>query len=254
MRTYLAFCKKEFQENWRTYRLLSMIAVFVALGIMNPLTAKLIPTLLNGMDMGGVILEMPDPVALDSWAQYFSNISQLGMLALIIVFCGLTANEFAKGTLINVLTKGLTRHTVILAKFTVASLIWTLSYLIAFGVTWAYTIYFWGYETLPHIVVTFISPWVFGLLMIGCLMLGGIAMSGIYGALLAAGGVVIVLNLLNLSPAVHRYNPVTLAGGTYGLLAGTSTPGDFIPALWICAGATVAIVVGCVLTFDRKQL
>ena len=47
MRGYLAFVKKEFMEIIRTYKLVVLGAIFLILGIMNPLTAKLTPTLLS---------------------------------------------------------------------------------------------------------------------------------------------------------------------------------------------------------------
>ena len=94
---------------------------------------------------------------------FFSNISQMGVLTLVIVFAGVMANEFNKGTLINILTKGMKRSTVILSKFTVSSIIWAMSYLLSFAVAYAYTANFWGIETLPHAFLAFASPFVCGL-------------------------------------------------------------------------------------------
>ncbi|MCL2783814.1 MAG: hypothetical protein FWD80_07615, partial [Propionibacteriaceae bacterium] len=215
MKTFTTFASKELLESLRTYRLWIMLVVFLALGILSPLTAKLLPALLNGADMGdGVILHMPDPTAMDAWTQFFKNVSQLGGLVLVIVFCGITATEFSRGTLINILTKGVARSTVVLAKFAVAALIWTLSYAVTLGTTLSYVAYFWGLDGMHYTLLAFISPWLFGLLMLALLILGGILVGNIYGALLAAGGVVIVLNIIGIAPKTAKYNPVSLAGGT----------------------------------------
>ena len=255
MKAYLAFCRKELLESWRTWRLIIMLAAFVIFGILSPATAKLLPVLLNGADMGGgAILHLPTPTALDSWTQFFKNIGQMGMLVVVIVFSGIVANELSRGTLINMLTKGMRRSTVILAKFSVAAALWTLSYGVCLGVAYAYTAYYWPGKALPHMMLAFAAPWVFGLLLIALLILGGVAFKTLYGSLLVTGGAVVAMNLLNLIPKFAKYNPVSLASGTLGLLSKQNVPGDFLPALWICLALTAALIAASVLIFDRKEL
>jgi len=254
MKAFVSFCKKEFTESMRTYKFIIMLTVFVILGIMNPFAAKLLPDILNGTDMGGMIIQMPEPAAIDSWAQFFSNMGQIGFLTLIIVFCGIMSNELSKGTLVNILTKGMKRRTVIFSKITVAVLIWTLCYCVSLGVTWAYTAYFWGNDAIPHAFLAFVCPWVYGLLMLALMILGGICFRSFYGSLLLTGGAVVVMSLLNIIPKIQKYNPVSLAGGTLGLISEQKVPGDFIPALVICASLTALLVAGSVVIFDRKQI
>ena len=255
MRAFAAFTKKEFTENLRTYKLLILAAVMVALGIMSPLVAKIMPDLLSGVDLGGgIILTMPEPVATDSWAQFFSNVAQMGMLALIITFCGIMSGELSKGTLINLLTKGMKRHTVILSKFLSASVIWLLSYLLCLAVCYAYTYYFWPDYAPNDALLVFSSVWLFGEMMIAVLIFGGAAFGSFYGGLLTCGGVVIALNLLNILPKVRRFNPVTLAGGTLELLLGTKTAADFMPAMYICAGAVVFLIIASIVIFNKKKV
>jgi ABC-2 type transport system permease protein len=255
MRAYLAVCRKEFLESWRTYRLVILVVVFLFFGLLNVFTAKLMPDLLSGIDLGGgAVIQMPPATALDAWAQFFKNTSQMGLIVVVIVFCGLTAGEFSRGTLVNVLTKGLTRPSVVLAKFSVATLLWTLSFLVSLGVTWGYAVYFWGYGPLPHAAFAFICLWAFTVLIIALLILGGILFGSIPGALGVAIVTVIVLNLVNLAPGAHRFNPVSLAGGTVGLVNAQNTISDFLPALLICLAGIVAAMTASILVFNRKQM
>ena len=255
MKAWLALCKKELLESWRTYRLVIMAAVFVLFGILSPATAKLLPKLLDGTDMGGgVIIHMPAPTAMDAWTQFFKNVGQMGMLVVVIVFCGIIATELSRGTLINLLSKGVRRSTIILAKFTVASGIWAISYLVCLGVCYGYTAYYWPGKVLPHAALAFVAPWVFGLLLIALLILGGVSFKTLYGSLLTCGGVIVAMNLIGLIPQSARYNPVTLSAGTLELLTKAKAPSDFIPALAICLALTIALIVASILTFNRKQL
>ncbi|MCL2735459.1 MAG: hypothetical protein FWD75_02370 [Propionibacteriaceae bacterium] len=255
MTSYVSFCKKEVLESWRTYRLVIMLVAFIALGVLSPLLAKLLPDLLSGTDLGnGIILQMPPATALDSWTQYFKNIGQMGVLILVIVFCGVTGTELSKGTLTTILAKGMRRSTVILAKFSVATVIWTLSFVVSLAVTYAYTVYYWGSGPLPHALLAFGSLWVFGVLLIACMVLGGILLSTIYGALVAVAVVVVAGNLVALSPATAPYNPISLAGGTVALLDGSKTTGDFLPAVWISLALILVLLGASVAVFDKKQV
>ena len=256
MRAFFAFLKKELLESWRTYKLIVMAATFIFLGILSPLTALIFPDLLSRMmeTSGIVIAEIPEATAFDSWMQFFGNIAQLGMIILIIVFSGIMANEFSKGTLVNVLTKGMKRHTVIAAKFSAAMMIWTVCYLLSFAVAYGYTSFLWEDNVMQHAFLAFAGPWSFGVMMIALLFLGGIWFKTFFGSLLFGGGSVIVMLLLGIIPQAERYNPISIAGGTVMLLNGTSVPADVLPALIVCIAATVTLMVGSVLLFKKKQV
>ena len=253
MRAYLAFTKKEFTESVRTYKLIIMLAAFLLFGIMSPVFAKIIPDLLKNLG-GELAITVHVPTAMDSWAQFFKNVGQMGMIVVVIVFAGIMANEFSHSTLINILTKGMKRYTIILSKFTMAAVIWTLSYLLCIGVTAAYTAYFWEALEMHHIFLAFFSLWLFGVLLITLLILGGTLFKTFSGSLLLCGGAVVVMSLLSISPALQKYNPITLSGGSLALLSGQKAAADFIPALIICSLLIFILMASSMMVFNKKQL
>ncbi|GHU54108.1 ABC transporter permease [Clostridia bacterium] len=254
MRAYLAFTKKEFIENLRTYKLLILLAVFLLFGVMSPLVAKLVPEIMQNLGIGGIKITLPEATAMDSWVQFFKNVGQIGLLVLAVVFAGIMSNEFSRGTLVNVLTKGLKRHTVIFSKLTAAALIWTMSYLLCLAVTYGYTVYFWDMGELQHVFLAFFSMWLFGLLLVVLLILGGTLFKTFIGSLLLAGGAVVAMTLLNISPKIQKYNPVTLCGDNTALLTGVKNASDFVPAVIICIALVVVLTTVSVVVFDRKQI
>ena len=135
MTGYGAFVKKEFMEFYRSHKLLIILAVFLLLGMMNPLTAKITPQLVENFMPEGMIVNLGEPTALDSWMQFYKNVPQLGLVVLVILFSGMMSQEYSKGTLINMLTKGLARRSVILSKLTVALVMWTAAYVICTGIS-----------------------------------------------------------------------------------------------------------------------
>jgi ABC-2 type transport system permease protein len=254
MKAYLAFTKKEFMEHLRTYKLFIMLVVFLLFGFMSPALAKVMPDILKTAVPSGMTINIPTPTAFDSWGQFFKNVGQMGMLVLVIVFCGIMANEFSRGTLINMLTKGLKRSTVIMSKFTTATIIWTLSYLLCFFITYCYTAYFWKMDGMNHVFLTFFSLWLFGVLLITLVIFGGVLFKNIYGSLLLTGGAVAVLALINIAPKLQKYNPIILSSDNMALLRGQKAVSDFMPAVIICAALIIVLLAGSVLVFNKKHV
>lgn len=102
MRGYVAFTKKEVLENVRIFKMLILFFIFFIFGMMSPLMAKLMPEILSQMPIEGVTIILSEPTASDSYMQFFKNITQMGMIILILVFSGTLTQELNRGTLINI--------------------------------------------------------------------------------------------------------------------------------------------------------
>ena len=252
MKAFVAFCKKEWTESLRTYKLIVMLAAFALFGLMSPLIARMLPDILSGSDLGGLVILLPEPTAMDSWTQFFNNVGQMGVVVLVIVFCGITANDLGKGTLVNILTKGMKRRTVLFSKVAMATVLWTASYGLSLAVAYAYTVYFWGHSALSHAFFAFTGPWAYGLLLIALMVLGGICFKNLYGTLGLAGGAVGAMSLLNIVPQARQFNPASLSGDVLHLLNGQKVPGDFVPALVLCLALSVLCIAGSWWIFDHR--
>lgn len=254
MSAFRAFFKKELCEAARTHKLTVMGLLFLLFGIMNPLTAKLLPDILSSVMPAGMSITLPAPSATDSWAQFLKNIPQMGLIVLVILFGGIMANELSRGTLTHLLTKGLSRKTVILAKFAVAALIWTAAYALCFGVTYVYTVYFWPMDRVQSLLVSSVGLWVFGLLLLSTLPLGGVLFRSGYGCLLLTGALVVVLYLLNILPVLQPYNPVMLSSDNMTLLTSQRSADDFTAPMLVSVGLITAFLYSAIAIFNRKSL
>ncbi|MCR5726349.1 MAG: ABC transporter permease subunit, partial [Lachnospiraceae bacterium] len=110
-----AFIKKEWMELTRTGKLLILGIIFIFFGILNPAMAKLTPWLYEmlqdqfseqGLKVGEVTV-----TAMTSWTQFYKNAPML-VIAMILLTSGILTGEYQKGTLIQVVTKGLSRKKV----------------------------------------------------------------------------------------------------------------------------------------------
>jgi len=258
VKQFIALTKKEFFESHATYRVYILLAVFAIFGLMGPMMALLMPVIFEMMaaDMAamGMTLEIPEPTAQDAWTQFFSTFAQMGTLALGIIFSGVMANDLNRGTLVNLLTMGLKRHTVILAKFFTATVLWTAAFLLAVGTAYMYTAFYFEMDTIAHVLLVFGAPWLFGVFMLALLIFGGTLFGNFYGALAVCFGVFFALIAVNILPAANRFNPASLAGGTLSIIMGAGEAADFIPAMFVCAGVIVLLIIVSILAFNHKKL
>ncbi len=252
MRAYLAFTKKEFTEFTRTYKLLILGAVFLLFGMMNPLTAKLIPVLLANFMPEGVQITLGEPTALDSWMQFYKNVPQMGLFVVVIIFSSIMANEYSHGTLINMLTKGLYRRTVILSKFTMSVLMWTAAYALCFVISYAYTAYFWDGYGLTSIVFAAFALWIYGIFLLSIILFGGVLFKNGYGSLLFTGFLVVIQFLLNIIPKVSEYNPLYLATKNLTLIQGVVSKADFALPIVVTLALSAALIVMAIAVFNKK--
>lgn len=253
MKAYCAFVKKEFLEYARTYKLLAAVVVFLLFGMLNPITAKIMPEFLASYMPDGMVITLSAPGPLDSWIQFYKNMTGMQLIIFVILFSGIIAGELSGGTLINMLTKGLSRRTVILAKFTSVSAVWTLSFFLCFGTTLGYTMYLLPGE-LPNLFFAAFCMWLFGILLTAVMLLGGVLCANIYGTLLVTGGFVVSLMLLNFVPTLQKLNPCRLAADNTALLTGAAEILEFAAPIGVCCGLAALAVTGALAGFDRRKV
>ncbi len=183
---------------------------------------------------------------------------KLTVMGLVFLLLGimnpLMAGELSRGTLTHLLTKGLSRKTVILSKFAASGLLWTASYLLCFAVTYAYTVYFWPDDAVQSLPASALGLWAFGVLMLSALLFGGVLFKNNYGCLLFVGALVAALYLANIAPFLKAYDPVMLSSNNMELLSGQRAATDFAAPAMVSLALTTAFLSGSILVFNRRAL
>lgn len=254
MREYLAFVKKEWMEYIRTYKLLILVCVFFFFGMTSPFLAKITPEMLKSMDLQGMTINIPDATALDAYSQFFKNVTQMGLIVFFLVCGGTLSHEFSKGTLIHIVTKGLSRTKVMLAKFTMVSVVWTLSLALSALTNYGYTRYLFGGQHVDHIFYSMFCFWLFGMFLIAVLLLGSCLFSGSFGGVMVVAAVVFALFIFTMIPDVSSYLPITLASVNVDLLSGAVEVDDTIASVVITGLGTVLTMIASIAIFRKKIL
>lgn len=256
MRSLLAFIKKEVTEQLRSGKLMLLGILFVLFGIMNPAIAKLTPWLLETMAdslaESGMIVTDVTVSAMDSWVQFFKNIP-MGLIAFVLIESNIFTKEYDSGTLVLSLTKGLERFKVVVSKTIVLTVLWTIAYWMCFGITYGYNAYFWDNSIAQNLMFSVVCWWLFGLWVIGLLILFSTVTGTNTGVLCGTGGVVFALYLVGLLPKCSKYLPTFLTDGN-SLIYDMAEIEKYMPSLMIAVITSVVCFVISIPIFNKKQL
>ena len=256
MRSFLAFFKKEMLESARSGKLLFLSILFFAFGVMNPAIAKLTPWLLEIMagelaESGMTVTEVTVD-ALTSWTQFFKNIP-MALIAFVLMYGGVFTKEYESGTLLLMLTKGLARYKVLLAKALLLFSLWSLGYFLCFGVTYAYNAYFWDNSAAKSLMPAVVNYWLFGVWVICLAVLFSVLAKSSSSVLLGTGAGALLAYLLSFLPKVKAYTPASLTESA-GLLSGAAEDADYAKAALVTAVLCLASLAASVPIFNKKDI
>lgn len=256
MKSLLAFTRKEITAQLRSTKLFIMLAVFVLFGIIGPVTARITPWLLealsDALEQSGITTAPTSATVLDSWMQFFKNMSMCA-IAFALIEGNIFTSEYGSGTLILSLTKGLPRHKVVIAKATVLAASWTIAYWLCFAATYFCNMIWWDNSVTPSLGLAVICWWLFGLFIVALITLFSTLFRSFVGALGFTGIVVFVFSLISIAPIIAKYLPTYLMTGT-ALVYSTAQPSDFLPSIVITIAASIACFVISIPLFNKKQL
>ena len=254
MSGFIAFTKKEIVEQIRTYKAFILLAVFFIFGMMSPLTAKLLPDIFANMSIEGMKIIIPPPTYIDAYTQFFKNTTQMGIIVVLLVFSGIIAQEVSKGTLINVLSKGLSRNAVIFAKYFTSVLVWTVSYTLAALTTFGYTVLLFGSHSTENLLFSLFCLWLFGAFVLAVILLSGTLVNGNYGGLLVTAVILGGFLILNALPKFSKFNPFRLTSNNVALLTNSVKISDEITAVIITVILTAVCLAATLIMFNKKKL
>ena len=256
MRSFIAFFKKEMLESIRSGKLTILVLLFTAFGIMNPAIAKLTPWLFEVMSEelaeSGMMITEVTVDALASWTQFFKNIP-MALIAFVFLYAGSFAKDYESETLIIILTKGMARYKVVLAKAAVMLLFWTAGYWLCFGITYVYNAYFWDNSIATGLMPAAFNWWLFGVFTVSLTVLFSVMSKNYSAVLLGTGGCVFVSYLLGLLPKIESYLPTTLMNIS-AMLIGAESFSDSIWAVVIASAASVVFIAVSIPIFNKKQI
>ena len=256
MRSFVAFLKKEFLESLRSGKLIIIGTLFVLFGVMNPAVAKLTPWLVEAMadslaESGMTVTEVTVD-ALTSWTQFFKNMP-MALIAFVLIYGGVFTKEYESGSLVLILTRGISRSRVFFAKALTLASLWTIGYLLSFVITYLYTEFFWDNSIVENLFASVAYFWLFGLFVISLMLLFSVILRGYSGVLLGTGGAVIFCYVLSLFKRIRFIIPTTLMDGM-AVITEVYEKERYILCVAVTLLISIAFTAVSIPMFNKKEI
>lgn len=257
MSGFAILLRKELVEAWRTRRLPVVAGMFVAFGIISPLTAKYLPEILKAALGDQLTIPMPTPTAVMALEQLQKNLGQIGALAAIALAMGAVAGELDRGTAALVLAQPATRPAFLAAKLVGIGVTLAASMLLAAIAAWVYTAVLFEPQPIGGWLAMAFLSWLALMTWAALTFLASAAT----GSTTAAAGIgfvaLVVVSLAAVVPVLDRFLPTGLTVPATQLASGAAAALDAGRLATAVAGTMLLIAAslgGAMLAFRRREL
>jgi ABC-2 type transport system permease protein len=236
----------------RTRRLLVIVSVYVFLGLTGPLSARYLSAIVNRLGAGGVHVEFPTPRPVDGIAQFASNASQLGLLAVVLVAASALAFDARREMAVFLRTR-VPVAAIVLPAYVVNTVAAVAALTAGVAAAWYETAALLG---APDPAAMLVGLALTGLFLAFAVALTGLAAAATRSASAAAGvtiGVLLALAVAGTVPPVARWLPTSLASAMPDLMR-RAHAGDYLPAAVVAVAAIGASLALAVRLDLRREL
>jgi ABC-2 type transport system permease protein len=241
-------------EISRTWRRFVLPLLLVIMAIMSPVLARVTPNLIRSLssDDPGVVIQLPDPTSLDALRQWGQSLSQIVLIAVIVIAASLISGDLASGAGQLALVKPLGRSAYILAKVVVLAGFLAILTIVATAICGLLTVAIFGDVPTRKLIELTLVWLVLALLFIAVMTL----FSTMWRSQTAASGAGIALYFLISIAAIWQpakdYSPVGLTSAYETIVSGRSTP-LFVPLL-TSAVLIVLLLFAAIKVFQRQSI
>ena len=255
---FVTLLRKEILENRRTHRLLILSVVLLVFGMLSPVVARFTPEIIrmaagDGADTDVLMQLIADPTVIDAVDQYLKNLTQIGMLVLVLLAMGLVAGEKDRKTAVLLLVRPVRRSDFLMAKFSAFALSLCLCLAASGLLCFLYTGLLFG-EWLDAPAFAAINGLMLLYLLVPTTLTffgSTISRNSVLAACIGLGGWM-ALNLLGSINPLRDYMPGRLSAAAAGLARGM--PFD----AWTAVLTSLALIIVCLICaagiFQKQEL
>jgi ABC-2 type transport system permease protein len=247
---YLALLRKELLEQWRTRKVIVVVAVFLLFGLTSPLLARFVFEIIQNVPGAeGFAGLIPTPTAADAVAQYIENITQFGFILTLLLAMGLIAGEKDRGTAAMTLSKPVPRWAFVLSKFDALALVFLPAVLLAgLGAGYYTNLLFDPGLALGPFLLGNVLLWLWLLAMAAAVLLG----SALGRTTLIGAGLGLLFSVALLIGGAFPQAAGVLPGGLVAWAGQLGLPvaADALPATgaWGALAGTLVVIAFCLVT------
>ncbi len=236
----------------RTPRAIALAAVYLLFGLLGPVVAKYTPDIVKHVQSGVTII-VPKPTPKDGISNYVGNVSQTGLIVVVVLAAGALAFDSRRGLSTFLRTRVATIWDLVLPRFTVNAAAAVAAYLIGTLAAWYETALLLGGLPVGAVLAGVLCESVYLVFAVAVVAWAASAVRTTLATVGVALAVLLLMPLVATVGAVHDWMPSTLVDAPVRLLTSSGLL-DFVPALAVAAAASAALLAVAVARLRRREV
>jgi ABC-2 type transport system permease protein len=237
----------------RTPRAISLLAVFVLLGLAGPVLTKYEGSLVNGHTNGARIY-IPPPTPADGLGSYISNESLIGLIVVITLAAAALTIDARPGLAVFLRTKATGMWRVVAPRFAVGAAAAVVAYALGSLAAWYETDVLIGPLPWLEMLVGILCGALYLVFAVAVTALAASLARGTSGTVAISLGTLLALPIIGTVHAVDAWLPSALVNAPVDLVSGAHPLSYFLPTLAVTTGATLAMLACAVLRLRTREL
>ena len=236
----------------RTPRAIALAGTYLFFGLLGPVTAKYLQDIVNRFQSGvQVILAHPTPK--DGIANYISQVSQTGLVVVIVIAAGALTFDARRGLSTFLRTRTTSMWQLIAPRFTVNAAAAVAAYTLGTLAAWYETALLLGPPPAGAMLAGLLCGSVYLIFAVSVATAAASFARSTLGTVGITLGALLALPFLGMAGPLHAWLPSTLVTAPIALL-GSSDLGSYLPALALAAIATPILLTAATFWLQRRDV
>lgn len=242
----------EWLRMTRTPRAIALGGIYLFFGLLGPVTAKYLQEIVNRVQSGVQVI-VAHPAPKDGIANYVGQISQTGLIVVVVITAGALTFDARPGLSTFLRTRVTSMWQLIAPRFTVNAAAAVAAYILGTLAAWYETALLLGSPSPGAMLVGLLCGSVYLIFAVSVATAAASVVRSTPGTVGLTLGALLALPLLGMIGPLHAWLPSTLVTAPIALLTG-STTGDYLPALAITVVSIPLLLATATFRLERRDV
>lgn len=236
----------------RTHRWTITVGVYVAFAVIGAFTARYMGEIMTNFATD-IVVEVPDPRPVDGVGQFLGNVSQIGLLAIVIVAAGSLAIDARTEVAAFLRVRVERARTLLWPRYLAVTSLAVLSLVLGTAITWALTGALIGGLPAGEMIVGTLYGSVYLLFAVAVVAAIAGLVRGTTATVFLSLLVLLLLPVLGLLPPVQPWLPSHLVGAVASMVEGTPAS-EYLRATVVTLTAIPVLLAVAATGLERREL
>lgn len=248
-RPSMSLWRLELLRLTRTRRWIAPVAIYTLFGLAGPATERYLADIISRF--GGVEVALPAPTPAGGFAQYVSNVSQLGVLAIVVIAATALTVDQPPEMGIFLRTRVRSARDLVLPRIVTTAVLAVVAWTLGTGAAWYETWVLLGSVSPIPVLVGLAYGGVFLVFVVSLVAFVASFGHTTMATAFTSMAILVLLPIIGLVPVTERWVPSELVGALDASVRGA--PLDWpAPAAAIATIATLGLVVASIKLTSRE--